>query len=86
MKEQFVIFRFESNDILVKYTSSKDYIGRDDIDDCAISYYDSDVYDKNKPCKDIIHDIMTSFDGVEYEIIDTLSGLLMENTVKMECE
>ena len=86
MKEQFAIFRFEQNDFFVKYTCSKDYIGRDDIEDCVTSYYDSSAYDKNKPCKDIIHDIMTSFDGVEYEIIDTLYGLLMENSVKIESE
>ena len=86
MKEYFAIFRFEQNDFLVKYTCSKDHIVRDDIEDCATSYYDSSAYDENKSCKDIIHDIMTSFDGVEYEIIDTLYDFLMENTVNMESE
>lgn len=86
MKEHFVIFRFEQNDFLVKYTCSKDHIGRDDIEDYVTSYYDSSAYNKNKSCKDIIHDIMTSFDGVEYEIIDTLYGLLMENAIKIESE
>jgi hypothetical protein len=31
MKEQFAIFRFECNEILVKYTCSKDYVGKYDI-------------------------------------------------------
>ena len=86
MKEHFAIFRFEQNDFLVKYTCSKDHIGRDDIDDFAVSYYNSLTYDKNKPCKDIIHEIMSSFDGVEYEIIDTLDGLLTENAITIKSE
>lgn len=86
MEEYFAIFRFEQNDFLVKYICSKDHIGRDDIDDLAVSYYNSLTYDKNKPCKDIIHEIMTSFDGVEYEIIDTLDGLLTENTITIKSE
>lgn len=70
MKEHFAIFRFECGELLVKYTCSKDYVGKDDIDDCATSYYDSDAYDEDNSYEDIVHDIMTSFEGVEYEIID----------------
>lgn len=72
MKEQFAIFRFECNEYIVKYTCSKDYIGKNDIDDCAISYYNSTAYNEDNSYEDIIHDIMTSFDGVEYEIIDSI--------------
>ena len=35
MKEHFAIFRFNCNEYIVKYTCSKDYVGKDDIDDCA---------------------------------------------------
>lgn len=69
-KDTFVIFRFECSELLVKYRCSKDYVSKADIEDCAVSYYDSDAYDEDSSYEDIVHDIMTSFDGVEYEIID----------------
>ena len=72
MKEQFAIFRFECNEYIVKYICHKDYVGKDDIDDCATSYYDSDAYNEDNSYEDIINDIMSSFDGVEYEIIDSI--------------
>ena len=47
MKEQFAIFRFECNEYIVKYICHKDYVGKDDIDDCATSYYDSTAYNED---------------------------------------
>ena len=70
MKEQFVIFRFDNNEFIVKYTCSKNSVSKEDIENCAISYSNSDAYDEEVFYKDIIHDIMSSFDGVEYEIIN----------------
>lgn len=70
MKEHFAIFRFECDGLLVKYTCSKDYVSKGDIEDCATSYYYSDAYNEDNSYEDIIHDIMTSFDGVEYEIVN----------------
>jgi hypothetical protein len=68
--ENFVIFRFETSEFIVKYTCSKDNVSKEDIEDCAVSYYGSDAYNEEVFYKDIIHDIMSSFDGVEYEIIN----------------
>lgn len=69
-RDNFAIFRFECNEILVKYSCSKDHVSKEDIEDCAVSYYESDAYDEDSSYEDIVSDIMISFDGVEYEIID----------------
>ena len=36
-----------------------------------MNYYHSDNFDDNKSYQDRIHDIMSSLDGIEYEIIDS---------------
>lgn len=72
MKEHYAVFRFEGREYVVKYTCSKNEVLKDDIDDCATSYYDSDAYNEDNSYEDIIHDIMSSFEGVVYEIIDAV--------------
>ena len=70
MKEQFVIFRFDNNEFIVKYICSKNSVSKEDIENRAISYSNSDAYDEEVFYKDIIHEIMSSFEGIEYEIIN----------------
>lgn len=70
MKEQFVIFRFDSSEFIVKYTCNKNHVSKVDIENRSISYSNSNAYKEEVFYKDIIHEIMSSFDDVEYEIID----------------
>ena len=70
MEEYFAIFKFECAEYIVKYTCSKNYVSQHDIEDCAGSYYGSSAYDEDNSYEDIIHDIMSSFDGVNYKIIN----------------
>jgi len=70
MKEQYVIFRFDNGEFIVKYTCSKKSVSKKNIEKRAISYSNSNAYSEEVFYKDIIHDIMSSFDGVEYEIIN----------------
>ena len=70
MKEQFVIFRFDNNEFIVKYICSKSCVSKEDIENRAISYSNSNDYQEEVFYKDIIHDIMSSFDDIEYEIIN----------------
>lgn len=69
MKEQFVIFRFDNGEFIVKYICSKNSVSKKDIENRAISYSNANAYNEEVFYKDIIHDIMSSFNDVEYEII-----------------
>ena len=71
MKEHYIILNFDSYVYVVKYICHKKFVSKNDIEDCAISYFDSDAYDEDNSYEDIINDIMSSFDGVEFEILNT---------------
>ena len=70
-KEYFLIMSFPCFEYIVKYKCNKSFISRDDIENSIMNYYHSDNFDDNKSYQDRIHDIMSSLDGIEYEIIDS---------------
>ena len=69
--EKYIIFNFECDTILVKYHCNKEKIFKSDIEDCMMSYLNSTAYNEDNSYDEIVHDVMSSFDGVEYEIINT---------------
>lgn len=70
-KENFIMFNFPLQDmILVKYVCNKDVISKDEIEDAMASYLDSSVYDEDSTFEEIICDVMSSFDGVDFYMVN----------------
>lgn len=70
-KEKFIMFNFPLQDmILVKYVCNKNDVSKDEIEDAISSYLDSDIYDEDSTFEEIIYDVMSSFDGVDFYMVD----------------
>lgn len=70
MNQQFIIFKFTGENILVSYVCKEKEISKYEIEDALSSYLDSDAYDEDSDYETIVDDIMSSFenDGLKYNI------------------
>lgn len=69
MESNFIVFDFSGEYICVKYSCTGDVVTKDDIEDCALSYYDHASYEGLSYAEKVA-DIMGSFPGIKYEIIN----------------
>ena len=71
-KPYYIVFWFEFGVLVVRYTCEGKFVSKEEIEDAAVSYYDSDAYNEGKSYCEVVEDIMSSFEGLHYTFVPAL--------------